>query len=60
MSMKAAIKKWGQEAEYAIAKDMKYLHWGNSYKPRHLHGLPKKQKSRSSNPTSLLNSRGMD
>jgi hypothetical protein len=42
--MKAAIKKWGQEAEYAITKEMKQLHWRNSYKPKHSHGLTKKQK----------------
>ena len=44
LSMKAAIKKWGQEAEYAITKEMKQLHWRNSYKPKHWHGLTKKQK----------------
>ncbi len=27
LSMKAAIKKWGQEAEYAITQEMKQLHW---------------------------------
>ncbi len=26
LSMKAAIKKWGQEAEYTIPKEMKQLH----------------------------------
>ena len=30
LSMKAAIKKWGQEAEYAITKEMKQLHWHDS------------------------------
>jgi hypothetical protein len=30
--MKAAIKKWGQEAEHAITKEMKQLHWRDSYK----------------------------
>jgi hypothetical protein len=44
LSMKAAIKKWGQEAEYAITKEMKQLHWRNSYKPKHWHGLTKKHK----------------
>jgi len=44
LSMKAAIKKWGQEAEYAITTEMKQLHWRNSYKPQHWHGLTKKQK----------------
>ncbi len=44
LSMKAAIKKWGQEAEYAITKQMKQLYWRNSYKPKHWHELTKKQK----------------
>jgi len=44
LSMKAAIKKWGQEAEYAITKEMKKLHWRDSYKPKHWHELTKKQK----------------
>ncbi len=44
LSMKAAIKKWGLEAEYAIRKEMKQLHWRDSYKPKHWHGLTKKQK----------------
>ena len=44
LSMKACIKKWGAEAEYSITKEMKQLHWCNSYKPKHWHGLNKKQK----------------
>jgi hypothetical protein len=44
LSMKAVIKKWGQEAKYAITKEMKQLHWRDSYKPKHLHELTKKQK----------------
>ena len=32
------------EAEYAITKEMKQLHWRNLYKPKHWHGLTKKQK----------------
>jgi hypothetical protein len=44
LSMKAVIKKWGQEAEYAITKEMKQLHWRESYKPKHWHELTKKQK----------------
>jgi hypothetical protein len=32
LSMKASIKKWGAEAEYTINKEMKQLHWQNSYK----------------------------
>jgi hypothetical protein len=41
---KAAIKKWGNEAKFAISKEMKQLHWRNSYTPRHWHSLTKKQK----------------
>ena len=44
LSMKAAIKKWGEQAKFAISKEMKQLHWGNSYKPCHWHSLSKKQK----------------
>ncbi len=44
LSMKAAIKKWGLEADYAITKEMKQLHWCDLYKPKHWHGLTKKQK----------------
>ena len=57
--MRAAIKKWGLEAEFAIIKEMKQLHWCDSYKPRHWHGLTKKQKEQI-NPTYLLNKSGMD
>jgi hypothetical protein len=44
LSMKAAIKKCGLEANYTIRKEMKQLHWRDSYKPKHWHGLTKKQK----------------
>ncbi len=44
LSMKAAIKKWGEQANFAISKEMKQLHWRNFYKPRHWHVLTKKQK----------------
>ncbi len=44
LSMKASIKKWGVEAEYTITKEMKQLHWRDLYKPKHWHGLTKKQK----------------
>ena len=44
LSMKAAIKKWGERARFAILKEMKQLHWRNSYKPKHWHGLTKEQK----------------
>jgi hypothetical protein len=44
LSVKAAIKKWGLEAEYTITKEMKQLNWCDSYKPKHWRGLTKKQK----------------
>jgi hypothetical protein len=44
LSMKAAIKKWGEQAKFAISKEMKQLHWCNLYKPQHWHVLTKKQK----------------
>jgi hypothetical protein len=44
LSMKAAIKKWGEQAKFAISKEMKQLHWRNLYKPWHWHILTKKQK----------------
>ncbi len=43
LSMKAAIKNWGDEAKFAISKEMKQLYWHNLYKPRHWHALTKKQ-----------------
>ncbi len=44
LTMKAAIKKWGEQAKFAISKEMKQLYWHNSYKPHHWHALSKKQK----------------
>ncbi len=44
LSMKAAIKKWGEQAQFVISKEMKQLHQHNSYKPHHWHALSKKQK----------------
>ncbi len=44
LSMKAAIKKWGGQAKFAISKEMKQLHWRNSFKPKHWNALTKEQK----------------
>jgi hypothetical protein len=44
LAMKAAIKKWGEKARFAISKEMKQLHWRNSYVPKHYYTLTKKQK----------------
>jgi hypothetical protein len=42
LSMKTSIKKWDAEAEYTITKEMKQLHWRDSCKPKHWHGLTMK------------------
>ncbi len=60
LSMKASIKKWGAEAEYAITKEMKQLHCRDSYKPKHWHGLTKMQKEQMLDLISLLNRREME
>ena len=44
LSMKATIKKWGNDAGFAITNEMKQLHWRNLYQTKHWHDLPKKQK----------------
>jgi hypothetical protein len=46
LSLKAAIKKWGDKAKYAVTAEMKQLHWRNSYKPKHWHELSKRQKEK--------------
>ncbi len=33
VSLKAALKKWGKEAEESVGKEMKQLYWQNSFKP---------------------------
>jgi hypothetical protein len=35
LSLKAAIKKCGDEVKYTVTAEMKQLHWRNSYKPKH-------------------------
>jgi hypothetical protein len=44
VSLKAALKKWGKEAEESIGKEMKQLHWQNSFKPMHWKTLTAKQR----------------
>ncbi len=44
LSMNAAIKTWGEQAKFTISKEIKQMHWRNSYKPCHWHSLSKKQK----------------
>jgi hypothetical protein len=46
LSLKAAIKKWGEVAEQTITVEMKQLHWRNSYKPMHWHESIKAEKER--------------
>ncbi len=41
--LKAALKKWGREAEESIGKEVKQLHWQNTFKPMHWKSLTAKQ-----------------
>jgi hypothetical protein len=41
--LKAALKKWGKEAEESVGKEMKQLHWKNSFKSMHWKSLTAKQ-----------------
>ncbi len=44
VSLMAALKTWGTEAEEAIGKEMKQLHWQNSFKPMHWKTLTSEQR----------------
>ena len=44
VSLKAALKKWGKEAEESVGKEMKQLHWRNSFKPLHYKSLTSGQR----------------
>jgi hypothetical protein len=43
VSLKAALKKWGKEAEESVGKEMKQLHWQNSFKLMHWKSLTAEQ-----------------
>jgi hypothetical protein len=43
VSLKAALKKWGKEADESVGKEMKQLHWQNSFKPMHWKSLTVEQ-----------------
>jgi hypothetical protein len=46
VSLKAALKKWGREAEESVGKEMKQLHWRNSFKPMHRKFLTAEQRKK--------------
>ena len=46
VSLKAAIKKWGKEAVDSVGKEMKQLHWQNSFKPMHWKSLTADQRKK--------------
>jgi hypothetical protein len=46
VSLKAALKKWGREAEESVGKEMKQLHWRNSFTPMHWKSLTAKQRKK--------------
>ena len=43
---KAAVKKWGREAVDSVGKEMKQLHWQNSFKPMHWKSLTADQRKK--------------
>ena len=43
VSLKAALKKWGREAKESVGKEMKQLHWQNSFMPMHWKSLTAEQ-----------------
>jgi hypothetical protein len=46
VSLKATIKKWGKEAVDSVGKEMKQLHWQNSFKPMHWKSLTVDQRKK--------------
>jgi hypothetical protein len=44
--LKAALKKWGKEAEESVGKEMKQLHWQNIFKPMHWKSLTAKKRKK--------------
>jgi hypothetical protein len=46
VSLKAALKKWGKEAVESVGKEMKQLHWQNSFKPMHWKSLTAEQRKK--------------
>ncbi len=46
VSLKAALKKWGKQTEESVGKEMKQLHWQNSFKPKHWKSLTAEQRKK--------------
>ncbi len=44
--LKAALKKWGREAVESVGKEMKQLHWRNSFTPMHSKSLTAEQRNK--------------
>ena len=44
LTLKAALKTWGNDARAAAKSEMKQLHWRNSFKPVRLRDLTERQK----------------
>jgi hypothetical protein len=42
LSLKAALKQWGEDAKVAVEVEAKQLHWRNSFKPVHWKQIDKK------------------
>ncbi len=44
--LKAALKKWGRESEESVGKEIKQLHWRNSFTPMHWKSLTAEQRKK--------------
>jgi hypothetical protein len=43
LSLKSAVKEWGEEALFAAKKELKQLHWRNLFQPVHYKDLSETQ-----------------
>ena len=46
LSLKAALKQWGDDAEEAGIKESSQLHWRNTFVPKHYGQLTQDEKSK--------------
>ena len=44
LSLKAALKQWGEDAKVAVEAEAKQLHWRNSFEPVHYKEIDKDQR----------------
>ncbi len=60
VSLKAVFKKWDKEAEESVSKEMKQLHWQNSFNPMHWKSLAAEQHKKVLESHNLLRGNTME